>query len=245
MTVLHGIDGFATHRLTGQRALRGCNGAGVCTLAVLLGQRAVAFGLKVVDAPGFAGQAAHGAGHLGHLAGLTADVVGCEAGSCGETSSGDQGGSDELVHDGLLRMWMDARVSRRCGHHVCRVSVSRLLACHRWSMVEFGRHTFRRVNLLKFRNAAKSDNGRRPSLMGCAYAWVHLQHSLSALFKENAMADDKSNSGAADRARINVNEDYELRDWSQRLGVTPEKLREAVKAVGTSAEAVREHLRSK
>ena len=59
------------------------------------------------------------------------------------------------------------------------------------------------------------------------------------------MADDKSNSGAADRARINVNEDYELRDWSQRLGVTPEKLREAVKAVGTSAEAVREHLRSK
>jgi hypothetical protein len=75
--------------------------------------------------------------------------------------------------------------------------------------------------------------------------WCTLQHSLSALFKENAMADDKSNSGAADRARINVNEDYELRDWSQRLGVTPEKLREAVKAVGTSAEAVREHLRSK
>ena len=56
------------------------------------------------------------------------------------------------------------------------------------------------------------------------------------------MADDKTNAGAADRARINVNEDYELRDWSQRLGVTPEALREAVKAVGTSAEAVRKHL---
>lgn len=57
------------------------------------------------------------------------------------------------------------------------------------------------------------------------------------------MADDKTNAGAADRARINVNEDYELRDWSQRLGVTPETLREAVKAVGTSADAVREHLK--
>lgn len=56
------------------------------------------------------------------------------------------------------------------------------------------------------------------------------------------MSDDKSNAGQADRARINVHEDYELRDWSQRLGVTPDRLREAVQAVGTSADAVREHL---
>lgn len=59
------------------------------------------------------------------------------------------------------------------------------------------------------------------------------------------MSDDKSNSGKADRARINVNEDYELRDWSQRLGVSPDELREVVKAVGTSAEAVRKHLADK
>lgn len=56
------------------------------------------------------------------------------------------------------------------------------------------------------------------------------------------MSDDKSNAGQADRARINVHEDYELRDWSKRLGVTPDKLREAVQAVGTSADAVRGHL---
>lgn len=56
------------------------------------------------------------------------------------------------------------------------------------------------------------------------------------------MSDDKNQAGGADRARINVNEDYELRDWSQRLGVTPDELREAVKAVGTSADAVRKHL---
>ena len=56
------------------------------------------------------------------------------------------------------------------------------------------------------------------------------------------MADDKTNSGGQDRARINVNEDYELRDWSQRLGVTPEKLKEAVKKVGPIAHDVKREL---
>ena len=59
------------------------------------------------------------------------------------------------------------------------------------------------------------------------------------------MSDDKSNRGQADRTRINVNEEYELRDWAQRLGVSPDELREAVKVAGTSAEAVREHLKAK
>lgn len=31
------------------------------------------------------------------------------------------------------------------------------------------------------------------------------------------MSDDKSKSGGQDRQRINVNEDYELRDWSKSL----------------------------
>jgi Protein of unknown function (DUF3606) len=31
--------------------------------------------------------------------------------------------------------------------------------------------------------------------------------------KEDAMADDKSKTGAPDRDRINLNEDYELRYW--------------------------------
>jgi Protein of unknown function (DUF3606) len=35
------------------------------------------------------------------------------------------------------------------------------------------------------------------------------------------MPDDKKKTGSPDRDRINVNEDYELRDWSKRLGVTP------------------------
>lgn len=57
------------------------------------------------------------------------------------------------------------------------------------------------------------------------------------------MSDDKTKSGGQDRKRINVNEDYELRDWSKSLNVTPDELKKAVAAVGDSAEAVREHLK--
>ncbi len=56
------------------------------------------------------------------------------------------------------------------------------------------------------------------------------------------MSDDKSKSGSPDRDRINVNEDYELQYWTKALGVSAERLREAVKAVGPTAAAVREHL---
>ncbi|MCB1980310.1 MAG: DUF3606 domain-containing protein [Burkholderiaceae bacterium] len=56
------------------------------------------------------------------------------------------------------------------------------------------------------------------------------------------MADDTTQSGGQDRRRINVHQDYELRDWSNKFGVTPEQLKEAVKAVGDSAEAVEDHL---
>lgn len=56
------------------------------------------------------------------------------------------------------------------------------------------------------------------------------------------MTDDKKNSGSADRDRINVNEDYELRYWTKALGVSAEELRAAVKAVGPTAAAVRDHL---
>jgi hypothetical protein len=56
------------------------------------------------------------------------------------------------------------------------------------------------------------------------------------------MSDDTTNRGAQDRARINVNEDHEIRYWTQALGVSEEKLREAVAAVGVGADAVRQHL---
>ena len=58
------------------------------------------------------------------------------------------------------------------------------------------------------------------------------------------MSDDKSKSHGQDRTRINIHQDYELRDWSRSLGVTPEKLKEAVQAVGDRADKVREYLNS-
>ena len=46
------------------------------------------------------------------------------------------------------------------------------------------------------------------------------------------MADDKRNPGRPDRDRINVNEDYELRGWSEKFSVSKEQLVAAVKRVG-------------
>lgn len=56
------------------------------------------------------------------------------------------------------------------------------------------------------------------------------------------MADDKTKVGKADRDRININEPYELRDWSQKFGVSPERLKEAVGKVGPMASDVAKHL---
>jgi hypothetical protein len=56
------------------------------------------------------------------------------------------------------------------------------------------------------------------------------------------MSDDKTKVGGEDRARINVHEDYEVRDWCKSLGVTPERLKEAVGAVGDRANDVRAFL---
>jgi len=61
----------------------------------------------------------------------------------------------------------------------------------------------------------------------------------------STMADDKNKTGGQDRKRINVNEEYELRDWSAKFGVTPEALRAAVAAVGDQADKVEAHLKGK
>jgi hypothetical protein len=59
------------------------------------------------------------------------------------------------------------------------------------------------------------------------------------------MADDTSKSGGQDRERINVNQDYELRDWAKSLNTTPERVKEAVAAVGDRVDKVREYLGEK
>ncbi|AJA07707.1 hypothetical protein SKP52_03895 [Sphingopyxis fribergensis] len=56
------------------------------------------------------------------------------------------------------------------------------------------------------------------------------------------MADDKGSTGAPDRDRISLGEDYEVRDWTKTLGVSEAELREAVDAVGSATDAVRAYL---
>lgn len=59
------------------------------------------------------------------------------------------------------------------------------------------------------------------------------------------MSDDKSKSGGQDRSRISLSEDYEVRDWSRKFGVTTDELKAAVKAVGNDAKAVEAHLKGR
>ena len=55
------------------------------------------------------------------------------------------------------------------------------------------------------------------------------------------MSDDKSKT-VADRKRINVHEDHELRYWSHRLGVSRDQLKRAVSKVGVMADDVAREL---
>lgn len=57
------------------------------------------------------------------------------------------------------------------------------------------------------------------------------------------MSDDKTNTGNPDRQRISLSEDYEVRDWSQKFGVTEDRLRAAVQKVGNQADEVERELR--
>ncbi len=52
------------------------------------------------------------------------------------------------------------------------------------------------------------------------------------------MADDKTIRGPQDRTRINLSEDFEVRYWTKKFGVTKEQLEAAVKTAGSSAGAV-------
>ena len=58
------------------------------------------------------------------------------------------------------------------------------------------------------------------------------------------MADDKTKRGEPDRSRISLTEDYEVRYWTKKFGVSAERLKQAVKAVGNSPANVEAWLKS-
>lgn len=57
------------------------------------------------------------------------------------------------------------------------------------------------------------------------------------------MADDSEKTGEQDDERINVDQDHELSYWSDKLGVSRDKLRETVARVGPMRQAVERALR--
>jgi hypothetical protein len=59
------------------------------------------------------------------------------------------------------------------------------------------------------------------------------------------MSDDKTKSHGQDRERINLGEDYEVRDWSRKFGISADELRAAVKAVGDRAAAVEAYVKGR
>lgn len=57
------------------------------------------------------------------------------------------------------------------------------------------------------------------------------------------MTDDEAQTGNPDRQRISLSEDYEVRDWSQKFGVSEARLRAAVEQVGNQADDVERFLK--
>ena len=49
------------------------------------------------------------------------------------------------------------------------------------------------------------------------------------------MSDDKSKTGAPDRNRISISEDYEVQYWSDKFGVSRQELIDAVNASGSNS----------
>jgi hypothetical protein len=56
------------------------------------------------------------------------------------------------------------------------------------------------------------------------------------------MSDDLNIRGQQDRLRINVNEEHEVRYWTEKLGVSKEELQKAVAAAGPMAADVQKTL---
>jgi hypothetical protein len=57
------------------------------------------------------------------------------------------------------------------------------------------------------------------------------------------MADDRTKIGKQDNERIGVDQEHELSYWSEKLGVSRDRLREVAVKVGPIRKAVERHLR--
>jgi hypothetical protein len=56
------------------------------------------------------------------------------------------------------------------------------------------------------------------------------------------MADNRKPKGPRDPGRIDLSQDYEVRYWTQKFGVSEDELRAATNRVGRSAKTVEREL---
>lgn len=56
------------------------------------------------------------------------------------------------------------------------------------------------------------------------------------------MTDDLTKKAPADAKKVNVNEDWELKYWTKKFGVTEKQLKDAVKKVGVNVDDVKKEL---
>ncbi|AEG94062.1 DUF3606 domain-containing protein [Ramlibacter tataouinensis] len=56
------------------------------------------------------------------------------------------------------------------------------------------------------------------------------------------MSDDVTNLARRDSQRIPLDDEQEVQSWARRLNTSPERLRQAVQAVGNQVHEVRVHL---
>lgn len=99
----------------------------------------------------------------------------------------------------------------------------------------------RRLSLLADMRCGMFIDGSKAASYSSAWRRVPRMNPIETR-QETLMSDDKSKSHGQDRERINLNQEYELRDWAKSLKTTPERVKEAVQAVGDRADRVREYL---
>lgn len=66
---------------------------------------------------------------------------------------------------------------------------------------------------------------------------------LHLYLKDKIMADNKNIQDGRDRAQVSGSEDYEVQYLADKLGVSTEKVKDAIAAVGNSREKLEEYLR--
>ena len=84
--------------------------------------------------------------------------------------------------------------------------------------------------------------GNRPPLQASRAATALQEWSSHSAGREHKVADDRTRTGQADRLRINLNEDYEVRYWTEKWSVSHEELAAAVHEAGVMVKDVAEKL---